>query len=58
MNRSSFYSEYEENIPDYKIIILGLAMAGKTALLTRYQHNFYDDRGTATISIDYNIKKR
>lgn len=35
-----------------------MTATGKTALLTRYQHNFYDDAGMMTLSIDYNIKKR
>lgn len=58
MNRSDFYSEIEEDIPMYKVIVLGCNGSGKTALLTRYQHNFYDDLGVSTLSIDFNIKKR
>lgn len=42
----------------YKIIILGLSATGKTALLTRYQQNFYDDRTITTLSVDFNIIKR
>lgn len=42
----------------YKIIILGLSATGKTALLTRYLQNFYDDRTITTLSVDFNIVKR
>jgi len=58
MNKSSFFQEDSDSLPKYKIIILGKSMAGKSKLLTRFQHKFYEDSGVSTVSVDFNIMKR
>lgn len=37
----------------YKIIILGMAAAGKTKLLTRYRYGNYVDEGLSTTMVDF-----
>lgn len=60
MNRSSIDNDHDENEkrPRYKIIILGKSTVGKTKLLTRFIHQFYEDMGIGTISVDSTIAKR
>jgi len=58
MNRSSIDNDLNENRPKYKVIVLGRSGAGKTKLLTRLIHDFYEDLGTSTLSVDVSIIKR
>lgn len=50
MNISLF--EDEDELPNYKIIIVGRTQAGKTKLLTRYKFGNYSDDGSITIGVD------
>ena len=52
-------SEYDEdeNLPNYKIIIVGKTRSGKTKLLTRYKFGTYSDDGSITVGVDSLIIK-
>lgn len=52
MNRSSLGEDESSLIASYKIIILGMASAGKTKLLTRYKYGNYLDEGSQTMMVD------
>ncbi len=57
--RSSIDNDEEgNNLPKYKIIVLGKTAVGKTKLLIRYLDNFYEDQGITTIAVDFRIKKK
>ena len=48
----------DEDLPSYKVIILGKGKIGKTKLLTRYKFGTYEDQGTTTIGVDHFTVKR
>ena len=45
--------EDDEDLPSYKVIILGKAKAGKTKLLARYKFGTYDDKSIPTLGVDF-----
>jgi GTPase SAR1 family protein len=46
-------SEYDDDdIPNYKIIIVGRTQSGKTKFLTRYKFGSYNDDGVTTMGVD------
>lgn len=42
----------DEDLPNYKIIIVGRTQSGKTKLLTRYKFGNYTDDGAITLGVD------
>lgn len=44
--------EDDDDLPTYKIIIVGKTKAGKTKLLTRYRFGNYTDAGSITVGVD------
>ena len=45
-------------IPTYKVIILGVSLAGKTKLLTRYIYGSFNPNRSPTFGIDCSFVKR
>ena len=54
MNRSEID---EDDVPMYKIIIVGHTSIGKTKLLIRYKFGVYEDEGIVTIGVDSHVVK-
>lgn len=52
MNRSELD---EDEVPSYKIIIVGKSHSGKTKLLARYKFGLYEDSGVITIGVDSHV---
>ena len=48
----------EEELPHYKVIIVGKSKAGKTKLLTRYKFGVYADQGFTTVGVDNHVVVR
>lgn len=44
--------EDDDELPNYKIIIVGKTQSGKTKFLTRYRFGNYTDDGTMTVGVD------
>lgn len=55
MSMSEFY---DDDLPSYKIIILGRTRSGKTKLLTRYKFSTYTDSNVPTIGVDTLLIKK
>ena len=52
MNKSEFD---EDDLPRYKIIIVGKSKVGKTKLLVRYKFGSYEDSGVTTLGVDSHL---
>lgn len=42
---------------NYKVIVLGDSGVGKTCLINRYISGFYVDSYTATLGVDFKVKR-
>ncbi len=50
--RMSDLDDMDEDRLNYKIILLGLSMVGKTKLLARYKFGVFDPTGVTTVAVD------
>ena len=46
----------EDNIPSYKIVLMGASGVGKTSIINRYLKHSFDDETLTTTGICFNSK--
>ena len=56
LSRDSFRKNKEENLPSYKVLIIGDQGIGKTSLIQRYINDKFIENNDSTIGLDYHIK--
>ena len=60
LHKSCFYmiNLLRDDIYELQVIVVGEVNTGKSAIIRRYVHNFFSDRGDyrATLGVDFNLK--